>query len=348
MPSYLTPDQIDDFVTLTQPHFKRHRWTDISLEYQEYESARILTEKNVVEQGGQYISFRVQTKNTGNARNTGLFDKDITRIDDVMIEGQIPWTKQTTNYSYDIDEDLFQSDRETIIREMVVREHEAMNSLAELNEENLWNSPLGPTDNRPYGIPYWLCKDATTDAEGGFYGTTPNGNFSTVGGINPTTYPRWRNWTFGYSSVSTGDMVRKTKKAIVFTKFVAPHKYPELGMGDWKYQMYTTYRVCEPLERLAETRNDRLGSDVARFMGQVTIGGIPIKHVFYLEANDTSDPIYGVCWREFRPFVKKGRNMYRHKPKAGARQHTVREVHIDTWMNYCVYNRRNMFVGSKS
>lgn len=345
MASFLTPDQIDDFVLLTQPHFKRYKWSDISLEYQEYESANLLKEKNIVEKGGREISFRVQKGNTGNARNTGMYDVDITKVDDVMVEGIIPWTKQTTNYSYDIDEDLFQSDRETIIRELQIRDHDAMNSLAELNEENLWNAPTSSTDNRPYGIPYWITKDSTTTVDGAFNGTAPTG-FTTVGNISPTTYPRWRNWTFGYTNVSSSDLVRKMKKAIVFTKFIAPNAYPELGMGDWKYQIYSTYRTCEPLERLAETRNDRLGSDVARYMGQVTVGGIPIKHIFYLEATDTTDPVYGVCWKYFRPFVKQGRNMFRHKPKPSARQHSVREVHIDTWMNYANYNRRSCWVGS--
>ena len=49
----LMPDQVDDFVNLTLSHFKRHKWTDISLEHQEYVSSKIITEKNVKEQGGK-------------------------------------------------------------------------------------------------------------------------------------------------------------------------------------------------------------------------------------------------------------------------------------------------------
>ena len=63
----LTHDQIDDFVNLTLSKFKRYQWTDISLEHQEYVSAKVITEKNVVEQGGKDISFRLKTRNTGNA-----------------------------------------------------------------------------------------------------------------------------------------------------------------------------------------------------------------------------------------------------------------------------------------
>ena len=343
----LTPDQIDDFVTLTLSNFKKYKWTDLSLEHQEYISATLIDEKKVMEQGGKDISFRIKLRNTGNARNTGMFAQDQTRVEDVMTSASAPWAMQTTNFSYDIDEDLFQSDRETIIKELQIRDHDAMSDLAELNEENLWTAPTGTTDTRPMGIPFWIQKDATTTVEGAFNGGNPSGFTSGAAGVSSTANPRWKNWTFGYTNVSGDDLVRKVKKAIAFTKFVAPVPYPELGYGKAEYTIYTTYRVQEPLERLAETRNDNLGSDVAKFINTVTIGGIPVKWVPFLEANDTSDPVYGVNWKAFRPYCKTGATMRRNPPKQAARQHTVREVHVDNWMNYVCVNRRLTFVGSK-
>jgi hypothetical protein len=343
----LTPDLLDDFVNLTLSKFKKGKWTDLSLEHQEYVSAKLITEKNVVEQGGKDISFRLKTRNTGNARNTGMFAQDVTRVEDVTIAASIPWAMQTTNFSYDIDEDLFQSDNETIIRELVIRDHDAMSDMAELNEENLWSAPTDSDDKRPMGIPFWIQKDASTTAEGAFNGGNPTGFSSGAAGVSSTTYPRWRNWTFGYTNPTTDDLVRKVKKSLAFTNFMAPVPHPELAFGDSKYDIFTTYRVQEPLERLAETRNDNLGKDLAKYLNSVTIGGVPMRWVPYLEANDTSDPLYGVNWKVFRPFVKKGCNMRRNPVKQSARQHTVREVHIDNWMNYACYNRRALWVGSK-
>lgn len=346
----LTPDQIHDFVTLTLSHFKKRKWTDLSLEHQHYVASGIITEKAVKEQGGKDVSFRLKTKNTGNARNTGLFAQDSAKVEDVMIAANVPWAKQTGNYSYDVDEDIFQSDRETIIEELKIREHDAMSDLAELNEENLWSSPVSAADKRPMGIPFWMQKDAVTTPDGGFNGGNPAGFSGGCAGVDSSLYPRWRNWTFGYNDVTSSDMVRKVKKSLAFTHFVAPVPHPELGYGDASHCIYTTYRVQEPLERLAESRNDNLGNDVAKYINQVVIGGVPVKWVPYLEANDLSDPLYGVCWRVFRPFVKKGCNMRRSKPMAapGNTQHTVKTIHVDTWMNYICYNRRMTFVGSKS
>lgn len=348
MASYLTPEQVDDFVETTINRFFRHEWTDISLEHQEYVFSTIFNDKKIIEKGGPQIEFKVQHKNTGNARNTGLYDEDQTKVDDVMINGKVPWTAQTTNWSYDIYEDVFQSDRETIIREMVVREHDAMNALAELQEENLWSAPTGTSDNRPMGVPFWMQKDAATTPGGGFNGGNPSGFTSGAAGIDSTEYDQWRNWTFGYDAVQTNDLVTKLKKAMAFTTFVPPHKFAELGWGGVDYAMYTTFRVTEPLERLAETRNDNLGADVARYVNAVVVGGVPTKWVPYLEANDTDDPIYGINWQVFRPYTKKGADMRRHPPKIAPKQHTVREVHIDCWMNFACINRRRLFVGSKS
>jgi len=346
----LTPDQIDDFVTLTLSHFKKKKWTDISLEHQHYVASGLISEKSVQEQGGKDISFRLKTKNTGNARNTGLYAQDSAKVEDVMISASVPWAKQTVNFSYDIDEDLFQSDAETIISELKIREHDAMSDMAELNEENLWSAPSSSADGRPMGIPFWLQKDATTTPDGGFNGGNPSGFSAGAAGVDSTAFPRWRNWTAGYTDVTSADLVRKVKKSLAFTHFVAPVPHPELGFANPDHCIYTTYRVQEPLERLAESRNDNLGNDVAKYINQVVIGGVPVKWTPYLEANDTSDPLYGINFKTFRPFVKRGCNMRRSAPMPapGHTQHTVRTVHVDNWMNYICYNRRMCFVISKS
>jgi hypothetical protein len=342
----LTPEQLDDFVNLTLNSFKRNKWTDLSTEYQEYVFAKLVTDKLVMEEGGPKIEFKIKTRNTGNARNTGLYDTDQVGVEDVTIAAQVGWAKQTTAFAYDIDEDVFQGPRETIVRVLQIREHDAMTDMAELNEENLWTAPTGPTDKRPMGIPFWLQKNSTT--EGAFLGGNPSGFSDGCAGVSSTAVPRWRNWTFGYSRVNRDDFVRKIKRSLTFTNFRAPVPHPETGYGSTKYEMYSTYRVQEPLERLAESRNDNLGADVAKYMNQVTIGGVPLRWVPYLEDNDTSDPVYGINWKVLRPYSKKGANMRRSKPKQAPLQNTVRQVFIDNWMNFCCVNRRACFVGSLS
>ncbi len=340
-------DALSDFTAATISNFKRGRWTDISLQHPEYITSNLITDKKVMEVGGPYIRFDVQVRNLDVARNTGLYAQDVTNAGDVLVQGTVPWSMQTTNFIYDLAEDIFQTDRETIIRHLLVKEHTAKNSMAELDELNFWTAPSSTSDRRPMGLPYWCIKDATTAVEGDFVGGNPTGHSDGAAGIDSTLYNRWRNWAFGYAAVTPDDFVRKVKKAIVFTNFIPPVPHPTLNYGKVEREIITTYRTREPLERLAESRNDNLGNDVARYMNNVLVGGVPVRMSHHLEVNDTSDPAYGIDWGKFRPFVKKGWNMLRHPPKEGARQHTVREVHIDNAMNYICYDRRALWVGSK-
>lgn len=336
---------IDDFVTNTLPKFKKYQWTDISTEYQHYACSKFFEQRETQESGGSEIDFKIKTKNTGNAVNTGMYAQDVTRVEDVMITAKVPWTMQTTSFSYDIYEEMFQSSLETILKTLVIRDHDAMTSLADLMEDNLWKAPVDSEDNRPYGLPYWIVKN-TSIPDGGFTGGNPNGH-SSVAGVDSTRHPRWKNWAFQYANPTVDDLVRKVKKAIAFTNFMPPVPHPTLGFGKTNFEIFTTYRVTEPLERLAETRNENLGSDVARYMNQVTIAGVPMRWIPYLEKSDLSDPLYGINWGAFRPFVKTGCNKRRNPPKPAPNQHTVRNVFIDHWMNYVCYNRRLCWVGSK-
>lgn len=347
----LLPDQIDDFVNLTLDNFKRKRWVDLSLDLQDYVFAsKMFARKGKdPEKGGVQLNWKIQTQNTGTAKDSELYAIDDTGVKDLTTEAKQPWSKQTVNFSYDIDEDLFQSDRETIIRELEVREHSMYNDLFEHMEERMWTAPSSETQSprRPSGIPFWIQKSADTP-DGGFTGGDPAGFTNGAAGLTVASVPNWKNWSFNYTSTSRDDLVKKMRKACEFTHFKAPHSFSELGgMKDTNYSFHTTYRTLEGLERLLEGRNDNLGVDLNKYAGSVLMKGNPVMWVPYLEANDTSDPIYGICWDVFKYFFKKGAHMRRSKPQRAARQHTVREVHMDNWGNFACYNRRRLFVGYK-
>lgn len=348
MPTLL-PSQIDDIATLSISNFKYKNWVDISLEHPEYTQADFFKKNRVVEDGGYDIRWKLQVENGLEARNTGLFAQDVTGADDLAIEGVVPWTKQTVNWIYDVDEPKLQGgSRTTIVSTLQMREHAAFNRMAELNERNLWSSPTSSTQTeKPLGVPFWLQKDATTTPAGDFNGGNPSGFSAGAGSIDASTYANWKNWAFGWTSVSPTDLVAKIKKAIQFTHFMPPNPHPELGFGESDYCMYTVWDVRDGLERLAESRNENLGADVARYMNATLVGGIPVKMVHYLDANDSTGPIYGVNFKVLRPFVLEGCDMRKTLKKSGT-QHTVRECHYDTWMNYVCVNRRLCFVGSNS
>lgn len=342
----LLPDQLDDFVNLTLKNYKRRKWVDISLDYQHYIFADKMFEKNAKdpEQGGSQLAWKVQLTNTGTARDSEMYDVDQTAVKDLTTEAQVPWSKQTVNFSYDVDEEVFQTDRETIIKEIVVREHSMYNDFFEHMEARLWASPASSTaaPRPPYGVPHWIVKNATD----GFNGGAPSG-WTTVGNINPTTYTNWKNYTFLSVEVSRDDFIAKAIKACEFCKFLAPRAFPELGgrPGDSDWGFYTTYSLREVLDKYLQQSNDNLGVDIAKYAGQVVLKGNTVTWVPYLEANDTTDPFYGINWKTLKYKFRKGRNMIKHPPKQRDNQHTTRVVHMDNWGNFQCLNRRRNFVG---
>lgn len=347
MSTVLLPDQLDDFVNLTLENIKRGTWVDLSLDYQYYIFADKMFAKKAKtpEKGGSQLTWKVQTTNTGTARHSEMFDVDVTAVIDLTTEAKIPWSKQTVNFSYDVDEDVMQTDRETIIKEIKIREHSMYNDYFELMEEALWSFPASSTTSPrpPSGIPYWIVKNDTE----GFNGGDPSGHTGGPGGLDSDTYGNWKNYTFECTDVSEDDFIAKAIKACEFCKFRAPRKYPELGggSGDSNWGFYTTYSLLQKLEKYLRTANDNLGVDIAKYAGSVLLKGNTVTWVPYLEENDDEDPFYGINWNEFQYFFRKGRHMLRHPPKQRDAQHTVRVVHMDNWGNFACYNRRKNFVG---
>lgn len=342
---HLTHDQLLDFTALTLNNIKRRDFVDISLDLEEYIVPRILKNFLKAEVGGAFIEIKVKHRNLGNARHSGLYAESVTRVRNLMTTGYLPWRKQESSMSYDIDEESFQTDRETIISEMVTRVHAMECDMVEMDEDDFWQMPTSSDDtDTPHGVPYWIKKDSTQS--GGFTGGNPTGHPAGCAGLSSTTYPNWKNYAFGYSSVSPGDFVKKVKRALRRTRFKAPVPHPELKWGESKREIFTVENVIDELERLAESRNDNHGTDVAKYMNQVVIAGIPVTEVPWLTHNDETDPAYGIDFSVFRPYGRKNRFMRRSKPYPAPRQPTVRDVFLHCWKNYGCINRRKLWVGS--
>lgn len=349
MSTLLSPADFVDFAQLTLSRFTKKSWIDISLGSQHYIAAsKLYTSKKVVERGGTNVRWEVQVRNGQAARNVTLLQPDQMSIQDLMTYATVPFRKQTNSFSFGLEEEEFQSGPELIIDVLKVREHACMNALFELMEDNLWQAPQTTTENRPYGVPFWIKKDATTTVGGAFNGGNPTGFSDGAGGISSTTYTRWKNWTFGYTNVDRDDLVAKVRKAMRYCEFKNPHAFAQLDAGKSNWGFYTTETVLAGLELLLDSRNDNLGVDLAKYMGSVLINGSPVEWVPYLNDNDSTNPFYGINWTVFKPFVKSGWDMKRSEPIQQPFQHNWWTVHIDHWCNYLCENRRRCFVGSTS
>ena len=340
-------EQIDDFVELTLNKYEKDAWVDISLPLQEYHfAAKWFKDKKKPSRGGPRCEWKLRVDNQGTAKHSGLYAVDNTNRKNVMTNGKQEWSKQTVNYIFDIDEDAFQSGPETIVREMLLNEQGLYNDFFQLMETAMWTAPSSDSQDPrpPSGVPFWLQKASA--AAPSFQGGDPAGFSSGAAGIATGTYERWKNYAGQYTQVSRDDLIEKVVNACDFTYFKAPRSYPEIGGGEAQYGLYTVHSVLAECRQILEGQNDNLGRHAGwGANGEVLIKSNPLTWVPALtesssDAYDSQNPFYGINWKKFQYFFKEGRDMVKYPPKPAARQHTVRERHMDNWGNFICYDRR--------
>ena len=356
----LLPHDIDDLVELTLNHFEKDSWVDISTELQRYFAyENLLMGDRIGVDGGERLQWQVKVRNTGGAKNTGLYAVDDVKVADNMKSCTVNWTKQTANMAYDVDEEGFNSpNANRIVNLIKTRRHDALTSFAELMEDNFWGFPANTTDEneqrKPLGVPYWIVRNNTLGFNGGLPHSTGH---TTVAGLSPTTYTRWKNFTGGYRNMDKRDLVRKMREAVMKCEFRQPVSQPSPAGGKPAYVLASTYEVIQRMEELLEDQNDNLGNDIASKDGDVTFRRTPMNWVPWLDLNqDTTgtasvdanpygkNPIYGINNRAFRMVFKTGKFMQRTQPIIAPNQHSVRHIHWDSWCQFQCFDRRGNFV----
>lgn len=328
-----------DLVATTQRELGKPKFTEIATDLQEHTAMKSLLKKNrIVIQAGYGIQWDVMVNHSGSAANIGLGATDNVNIVDTMVQAQADWRNSTANYAFIGQEISMNAEPARIVDLVKERRIACMISLAELMENNFWGPPVSATDLvTPWGVNMWIVKNATE----GFNGGAPSGYTSI--GLNPTTYPRWKNWTAQYTNVTKDDLVRKWRKAATFTNFKPPvDGIPTFHTGD-QPGYYTNYGVIGPLEEALEAQNENLGPDVASMDDKLIFRRVPVNWVPKLEA-DTTNPVYGINWGSFKTIVLTGWWLKETNVPVYPGQHTVSAHFLDCTYNWVAKNRRCHFV----
>lgn len=338
-PNALSPVQIGDLVNTTLRDLGKPRFTEIATDLQRHTAMRNLLRKNRVELASGYgVQWDVMVSQSGAAANVGLGASDNVNIVDVMTQATADWRNTTTNYAIIGQEVDMNREPQRIVDLVKTRRISAMISMAEIMESNFWGPPVALTDTiTPWGVNMWIVKNATE----GFNGGAPSG-FTTIG-LNPTTYPRWQNWTYQYTSVSRDDLIRHWRKAATFTDFQPPvDGIPTFDTGD-EYGFYSNYGVIGPLEEALESQNDNLGNDIASKDGMTMFRRVNVTWVPKLEA-DTTNPVYGINWGWFKTYILKGWWLKETHVPIYPGQHTISAHFVDCTYQFITKNRRCHFV----
>jgi hypothetical protein len=345
MAQNITVESMADLVSQTLRDLGRGKLVQIAQNRPDYILWNTIWKKDrIVIESGQGIQRSLLAKLPDSARHTGLFAQDTLNIEALMTNLVIPWRHVTASWSWELREMKMNSASARINNIIKPRRETAWINLIETVEQKAWSSPAVDDNLLPYGVPYWVVKNAAE----GFNGGAPSGH-TTVAGVNLTQYPTFKNYTNTYTAVSKKDLLKKMRVGHRKTNWRSP-----LGNeAEAKYirqmlKYFMSNEVMTKMEEIAENQNDNLGSELGRYNGEELTFKRHSLHWSPELDEDTDDPIYGLDCRYFNPVVLGGQFMSETEPTPVPNQHTVRAQFVDTTYNYLCTNRRAQQVFSKA
>lgn len=339
-------DDIADLVAGTLKDLGKPKFQQIAQSLQDYEVfPRWFKKDKTVIDSGIGIQRTLMNRTQGNARHTGLYQTDITNVRDAIDQLSVPWRHAETSYALDVREMMMNKGSALIFNVIQPRRDGSMIDLVELLENAAWSAPASSSDNLlPYGLPYWIVKNATT----GFNGGAASGH-TTVAGVSLTDSPTFKNYTALYTNKTKADLVSKMRTAhrkIRFKSPIAGSDYSK-GVAD-RYRIYVNETTIAAFEDVGEAQNENLGRDIASVWGGdvsksreggIMFRGSPIVWIPKLDA-DTTDPVYMIDHDTFMPCVLKENFMRETVIKPSQEQHNTVKVFTDLSYNFICLNRR--------
>jgi hypothetical protein len=337
----LTATDIADLVASTLYDLGPLRFQQIaqSLPYYEVFSKWFKKDKVMFDSGIGIQRTLMSKLDSTSAKHVGLMDTDQVNIPDVLDQLQIPWRHAQTSWALIYQTDILMNRGKSLILNVIKpRRAAALLGLVEELEDRAWGTAPGTTDKiLPYSIQYWIVENATT----GFNGGLP-GSHTTIGNVNLTDSPNFKNYTAVYTSVTKSDLVSKMRTAHRKIRFKSPVTEQDYrgAMGE-RYRIYVPESVILSIEDVGEGQNENLGRDIAAMDGQMLFRKHPIVWIPKLDSR-SDGPVYMIDHSTFYPICLKGDYLRESEATRAPNQHNVWQVFLDLTYNFlCVDRRRN-------
>ena len=343
----LTALDIPDLVATTLRDLGPMRFQQIAQNLQYYEVfSKWFKVDKVVFDSGVGIQRTLQNKlDSSSARHVGLTDTDQTNIPTVIDQLQIPWRQVTTNWSLIYQSDILMNRGKSLILNIIKpRRSAALLGLVEELEDKAWGvAPTAANKVDPYSIQYWIVENATT----GFNGGLPS-DHTTVGAVNLTDSPTFKNYTFQYTANTKSDLVKKMRTAHRKIRFMSPITIDDYSGGAAeRYRIYTDEATLSGFEDIGEGQNENLGRDIASMDGTTTFRRNPMIWVPKLDERSDA-PVYMIDHSTFYPVCLKGDYLRESEARCNPSNHNVYNIFVDMTYNYLCVDRRRNAVGSTS
>jgi hypothetical protein len=341
----LTPEMMPDAVLATLNSMRKDQWIGQMTDISNHVAFNLFCHGNGQgkasnESGGRGVKMRIVTDTNHSAKHTGLYETDDFAISDAVVEGEVPWRGSSANMVFDRKEESMNAGEDAVFNRVKVERARALTDLADLSEAACWGKPADSTDNKtPFGIQYWVTKNATT----GFNGGDPAGFPAGRAGVSSSTYSRNRNFTGKYTSI---DATKTTGLPFLIRmgadkmRWISPTPIPDMGRGGKSnYIIGMNWDTKNDLEVYAEGRNDVIGFDLQTH--ESLFRGTKLTYVPYLDAA-TDNPVYMLDTNYLYAHFLKGWDMTLTMIDKLPNQHTCFAFIWDmVWNLVCDDVRRN-------
>lgn len=328
---------------------------DLSSEMHDYIVMPYLMTKNggVREiSGGVGLAQLLMIEHGGRSRFVGEYDEDVVSVIDHLEKMRVEFCLMNDSVAFSIGEMRANRGKELITNCITPKKRALKLRMIETMEETFFADPDASDDKTPWGLKYWIVKNATA----GFNGGLPAG-FSTIANLSLTKVPQFQNYTDQYTAATKADLITKMRTAHRQTKWKMPKKQAGFtGDTSDSRVILANERTIMQLENIGEAQNENLGRDLAPYTagggmtktpdGEILFKRHPITWAEHLDA-DTTDPLYGLDMRYFYPVVRKGDNMAQTPFEKAPKQHRVMVSFVDHAYQFVCINRRAQWVISK-
>lgn len=340
---------IPDIIAAGLAQLGRGRVVDLTTDTQKFYAWSLMTRQGKIDKqsDGHSIQWDLMIDDNGSARAVGLYSQDNINVPNVLKQVSIPWRHIEASYAFDHHEIDMNKGASQIVKIMEIRRYAAMVAMAKFFEDRFWRLPAADDTRNMLGLPYWIVKSNTAvTTNDGFNGGLPSG-YSSVAGLSNVDVPRWANYAAQYTNIDVTDLIPKWERAADYTDFTPPVTNPkDFNTGD-SYSYCTTYPVYSASKQILRSQNDNLGTDLDPYHDRPTFRRVPITWVKQLDI-DTTDPIYGINWGQFKLAVLSNWWMKEFVQDRMPGQHNVTGVFLDSSVNPILRDRRSAFVLAKT
>jgi hypothetical protein len=346
---------IADLTNSVVADYGRNFLVDIASDLRSFPACeKLMQKKRMVEfsGSGDQIKWPLLYEGDSNTRAVGFYDVDNLDQTNATVYATLPWRHITTGNHYDVKELSINSSPAKIFSFTKAKQKQMWLTWFKEMEGYFWGGPASSSDDTtPYGLTkYWLDHNSSAGFNGG-----NNTNWSDgPAGIDcsDSNYSNWSHYTAQHSVVSMEDAVQKMIRACKETGFRGiPNKMMEdySRSGEYDLGIYTVMDNEDELEAIARSLDDKIGSDLAKYYGQVMIKRTPVEEVPWLSKNrNTSKPFIGLDWGVVRTLYPKGEYM-RHTPyHRDPNAHEVRQEFNDASRQFAILNRRRIWTVAKA